>query len=292
MMKNHTDDLKTRGVLQSTAAERQRAPERDVEPDRQQSSPPEAPSQSKETPDHSRDELLAVLAHELRTPLSAILAWTRMLIRGGLDDDTYARAIDSIDRNARLQARLLDDILEWSRIMRGTIQLRRRPVDLHALIQSAIDTLRPQADAKGIRLVMEGQSCSQCVDGDSDRLREIVWNLLSNAIRFGFENGEVKICLKKNGPDVEIAVIDDGPGIDQNFLPHVFERFRQADAGNRTSGGLGLGLAIVRQLVELHGGSVSAANRKEGHGAVFTVKIPAPADAAHRHATSTQNRAR
>src|SRR5262249_39987136 len=221
--------------------------------------------------------------------LSAILAWTRMLIRGGLDEDTYARAIDSIDRNARLQARLLDDILEWSRIMRGTIQLRRRRVDLHALIQSAVDTLRPPADAKGIRLVLAGPARSECVEGDSDRLREIVWNLLSNAIRFGFENGEVKICLSKNGPDVEIEVIDDGPGIDQNFLPHVFERFRQADAANS---GLGLGLAIVRHLVELHGGSVSAANRKDGHGAVFTVKIPAPvADAARQHATS-QNRAR
>src|SRR5262249_37762578 len=144
MMKNHTDDLKTRGALQSTAAERQRASEPDVEPVKKQSppGPSEPPSQSKETQDRSRDELLAVLAHELRTPLSAILAWTRMLIRGGLDQDTYARAIDSIDRNARLQARLLDDILEWSRIMRGTIQLRRRPVDLHALVQSAVDTLR------------------------------------------------------------------------------------------------------------------------------------------------------
>src|SRR5262249_30877427 len=160
-------------------------------------------------------------------------------------------------------------------------------------IQSAIDTLRPQADAKGIRLVMEGPSRSESVDGDCDRLREIVWNLLSNAIRFGFENGEVKIRVRKNGADVEIAVIDNGPGIDQNFLPHVFERFRQADAGNRTSAGLGLGLAIVRQLVELHGGSVSAANRQEGHGAVFTVTIPAAAaDTAHRPATSIRNPAR
>jgi signal transduction histidine kinase len=208
-----------------------------------------------------------------------------MLIKGGLDPDTYARAVDSIDRNARLQARLLDDILEWSRIMRGKIQLKKRPVDLYAIIHSAIETLRPAADAKGTRFVIEGMSRSEYVDGDSDRLREVVWNLLSNAIKFGFDNGEVTIRVDRKGPYEEITVMDNGPGIDRDFLPHVFERFRQADAGtSRAAGGLGLGLAIVRQLVELHGGCVSAANRANGHGAVFTVKIPAAAaDAAHQH---------
>jgi len=207
-----------------------------------------------------------------------------MLVKGGLDPDTYARAVDSIDRNARLQARLLDDILEWSRILRGKIQLTKRPVDLYAIIHSAIETLRPAADAKGVRFVIEGMSRSEYVDGDSDRLREIVWNLLSNAIKFGFDNGEVTIRVERIGSYEEIAVIDNGPGIDTDFLPHVFELYKQADTSANRTPGLGLGLAIVRQLVELHGGCVTAANRESGHGAVFTVRIPAAAaDAAHQH---------
>jgi signal transduction histidine kinase len=287
-MKHYMDGLKPRGASQSKPAEHYRAPDRAVETTgRKLAEPdaPESPGQYKEPGDRSKDELLAVLAHELRTPLSAILAWTRMLIKGGLDPDTYARAVDSIDRNARLQARLLDDILEWSRIMRGKIQLKKQPVDLPAIIQSAIETLRPAADARGIRFVMEGLSHPEHIDGDSDRLREVIWNLLSNAIKFSFENGEVKIRLERKGPYADISVIDSGPGIDIKFLPHVFERFRQADTGiNRATGGLGLGLAIVRQLVELHGGSVSAANLKSGRGAVFTIRIPAAAaDAAHQH---------
>jgi len=286
-MKNQTDDLKTRGVLQSKTADYQRAPERGSA-GRQQSSPesPDAPTPCSEPGDRSRDELLAVLAHELRTPLSAILAWTRMLVRGNLDQNTLSYAIDSIDRNARLQARLLDDILEWSRIMRGQIQLQKRPVDVCALVQSAIETLRPAADAKGIRFLMQGVSGSKYVDGDSDRLREIVWNLLSNAIKFSFDNGEVQIRLERKGQFENFSVIDNGPGIDSNFLPHVFERFRQAQPESNRKGGLGLGLAIVRQLVELHGGSVSAANRTAGHGAVFTVSIPAAsAEAAHQRSS-------
>jgi signal transduction histidine kinase len=198
-----------------------------------------------------------------------------MLIKGDLDRDTYSRAVDSIDRNARLQARLLDDILEWSRIMRGQIQLKKMRVDLDATIQSAIEVLRPAAEAKGVRLIVEGTAGPDFVEGDSDRLREIVWNLLSNAIKFSFENGEVKIRLERKGACVDISVIDNGPGIDAKFLPHVFERFRQAEPGTNRTGGLGLGLAIVRQLAELHGGSVSASNQKSGHGAVFTVRLPA-----------------
>ena len=286
-MKDHTDDLQTRGVLPPKAIDHQRAPERAVGSGRSQSSPnaTEVPGPGREPGERSKDELLAVLAHELRTPLSAILAWTRMLIKGGLDPDTYARAVDSIDRNARLQARLLDDILEWSRILRGKIQLKKRPVDLHAIINSAIETLRPAADAKGIKFVIEGMSHSEYVDGDSDRLREIVWNLLSNAIKFGFDNGEVTVRVGKKGPFEEITVIDNGPGIDKDFLPHVFELYRQGESSVNKPPGLGLGLAIVRQLVELHGGCVSAANRESTNGAVFTVKIPAAAaDAAqHRH---------
>jgi len=286
MMKDHTDDLQTRGVLPPKTIDRQRPSERAPGPARSQASShaPEGPGPGREGSERSKDELLAVLAHELRTPLSAILAWTRMLIKGGLDPDTYARAVDSIDRNARLQARLLDDILEWSRILRGKIQLTKRPVDLYAIIHSAIETLRPAADAKGVRFVIEGMSRSEYVDGDSDRLREIVWNLLSNAIKFGFDNGEVKIRVERIGSYEEIAVIDNGPGIDTDFLPHVFELYKQADTSANRTPGLGLGLAIVRQLVELHGGCVTAANRESGHGAVFTVRIPAvAADAAHQH---------
>src|SRR5215510_16312996 len=171
MMKNYKNDPKTRTVMRSKAADHQRAaaPNGEATGGKQSiADPSEGVAPAREPVDHARDELLAVLAHELRTPLSAILAWTRMLIRGGLDEDTYARAIDSIDRNARLQARLLDDILEWSRILRGKIQLKKRPVDLHAIINSAIETLRPAADAKGIKFVIEGMSHSEYVDGDSD----------------------------------------------------------------------------------------------------------------------------
>jgi signal transduction histidine kinase len=211
-----------------------------------------------------------------------------MLIKGGLDADTYSRATGSIDRNGRLMARLLDDILEWSQIIEGKIVLRKVPVELCGLIQSAIETLRPVADAKGVRFLMEGASRPRFAYGDSDRLREIVWNLLSNAIKFSYANGEVKIRLERDGAYEKTTVIDSGPGIDDDFLPHVFERFRQAEsAGARTKGGVGLGLAIVRQLVELHGGSVSAANQKSGHGAVFTVRIPtaSAANAAGSRAT-------
>jgi signal transduction histidine kinase/CheY-like chemotaxis protein len=223
----------------------------------------------------AKDEFLGTLSHELRTPLNAIFGWTRMLSTGGLNDETFSRAIETIERNAKLQARLIDDMLDVSRIISGKLRLDAQPVDLTSVINAAVDTSRPAADAKDIRVQVVLDFGAGCVLGDPVRLQQVIWNLLSNAIKFTPKQGRVQIQLERINSHVEITVSDTGPGIDEEFLPHVFERFRQADSSiTRKHGGLGLGLAIVRHLVELHGGSVEASNRVDLPGAMFVVNLP------------------
>jgi signal transduction histidine kinase/CheY-like chemotaxis protein len=222
-----------------------------------------------------KDEFLATLSHELRTPLNAIVGWTKLLQDGQLDAATQARAIATIDRNARAQTQLIEDILDVSRIVAGKLSLNVRAVDLGAVIEGALDSVRHAAEAKGVRLVTEIARAVGPFEGDPDRLQQVAWNLVSNAIKFSARGGAVRVRLRQEGGQAEITVQDEGLGIKAEFLPHVFERFRQADSSStRPHGGLGLGLAIVRHLVELHGGSVDVASDGEGKGATFTVRLP------------------
>ena len=222
----------------------------------------------------TKDEFLGLLSHELRTPLNAILGWTRMLTTTQMDPPAIKSALETIDRNAKLQSRLIDDMLDVSRIMSGKLRLDAQPLDPTAAINAAIDTLRPAADAKGIRIYVILDFGSGMVLGDPVRLQQVVWNLLSNAIKFTPRGGSVRVSLERVGSHFEISVSDTGPGIEEEFLPYVFERFRQADSSTtKKFGGLGLGLAIVRQVVELHGGTVAAANSTDG-GAIFTITLP------------------
>jgi len=223
----------------------------------------------------AKDEFLGMLSHELRTPLNAILGWTRMLSSGQLDPETSARAIETIERSARSQSRLIDDMLDVSRIISGNLRLDVQPVDLSAVVNAAVDTSRPAADAKDIRIQMVMDFGAGPVLGDPVRLQQVVWNLLSNAIKFTPKHGRVQIQLARVNSHIDLTVSDTGPGIDEDFLPFVFDRFRQADSSaSRKHGGLGLGLSIVRHLVELHGGTIEAQNRADGPGAVFSVGLP------------------
>ncbi|MGA7934663.1 MAG: ATP-binding protein [Kovacikia sp.] len=222
-----------------------------------------------------KDEFLSTVSHELRTPLNAILGWAHILRTSKVDEVRTQRALETIERNARSQAQLIDDLLDISRIITGKIRLNVQAVDLLPVIESATDTVRPAADAKSIRLQSVLDPAAGPVLGDSERLQQIVWNLLSNALKFTPKNGRVQIYLQRINSHIEIVVSDTGEGISAEFLPYVFDRFRQADNSiTRSFGGLGLGLAIVRQLVELHGGTVHAASPGEGQGATFTVKLP------------------
>jgi PAS domain S-box-containing protein len=222
----------------------------------------------------SKDEFLGLLSHELRTPLNAILGWTRMLSSTTLDPETFRNALETIDRNARLQSRLIEDMLDVSRIMSGKLRLDAQPVDLTAIINSSVEAFRPAADAKEIRVFVVLDFGSGMVLGDPVRLQQVVGNLLSNAIKFTPKGGSVRITLERADSHFEINVADTGPGIDEEFLPYVFERFRQGDSSTtKKYGGLGLGLAIVRQLTELHGGTATAGNTNEG-GAIFSIRLP------------------
>ena len=226
--------------------------------------------------DHRKDDFLAVLSHELRTPLNAIVGWSHLLQEGTASSEMVSKAAETIHRNAQVQVRLISDILDISRIAAGKMRLDVQPVELPAVVEAAMDTLKPAAEAKGALLeaILDPQAGS--ISADANRLQQIVWNLVSNAIKFVPEGtGHVQVRLEAVDPHVRLTVEDNGPGIDPAFLPHVFERFRQEESGgNRRSQGLGLGLAIVRQLVELHGGTVEAANRPNRGGATFTVKLP------------------
>lgn len=231
--------------------------------------------QQAEIASRSKDEFLGLLSHELRKPLNAILGWTRMLTSTEMNEATINNAIKTIDRNARLQARLIEDMLDISRIMSGKLRLDTQPVDLTTVIHAAVETLRPAAEAKEIRVYVVLDYGAGLILGDSVRLQQIVWNLLSNAIKFTPKRGSVKVFLERINSHLELTVSDTGTGIDEEFLPYVFDRFRQADSSTtKKYGGLGLGLAIVKQLAELHGGSVEATNRKDEQGAIFTVRFP------------------
>lgn len=222
-----------------------------------------------------KDEFLATLSHELRTPLTSILGWARMLGNGQLDEVNTARALETIQRNAKAQSQLIEDILDVSRVITGKLRLEVQPVDLTALIESSMDAVLPAAEAKGIRLQRVLDSGASMVSGDPARLQQVTWNLLSNAIKFTSRGGRVQVKLERINSHVEIIVTDDGQGISPDVLPFIFERFRQADSTTtRTHGGLGLGLAIVRHLVEMHGGTVEVESLGEGHGSTFTVKLP------------------
>jgi PAS domain S-box-containing protein len=226
-----------------------------------------------------KDEFLAMLSHELRTPLSAIVGWAHMLRTGGLDEATAARAIETIDRNAKVQNQLIEDILDVSRIVAGKFHLDMRSVDLVRVVESACDTVSPTASAKGVEVRQDFDPavmpCCPAI-GDPDRLQQVVWNLLTNAIKFTPKGGTVTVALRRLGEpaEFEIEVRDTGIGIAPDFLPHLFERFRQAGTGTRRAGGLGLGLSIVRHIVEMHGGTVAASSAGEGKGSVFTVRLP------------------
>jgi hypothetical protein len=263
-----------------------------------------------EEADRLKDEFLATLSHELRTPLTSVLGWATMLRRGEVDETNIARAIETIERNARSQARLIDDLLDVSRIITGNLRLDLRPINLAAIVEAAIHALRPTADAKDIELKMELASESYLVKGDPNRLRQVIWNLLMNAIKFTSHGGSVTVRLEcvLSGPStlagefadqhpnenvelqpqsetrnpkseisrfVRLTVIDNGEGIAENFLPFVFDRFRQAEGSiSRKQGGLGLGLAVARHLVELHGGNIKAESTGPQQGSTFTVELP------------------
>jgi PAS domain S-box-containing protein len=223
-----------------------------------------------------KDEFMATLSHELRTPLNAMLGWAHMLRSGTLPEETERRALDTLERNVRAQAQLVDDLLDVSRIAAGKLQIKSDDVDLAGVVMSAAETVRPAALAKGITLrVTVDQDRQVIVTGDADRLRQILWNLLTNAVKFTPKGGQVQIELRHTDLSASVVVRDTGQGIRADFLRHVFERFRQADStASRRHGGLGLGLAIVRHLTEAHGGSVAAESDGEGCGATFTVYLP------------------
>ncbi|HEV3469101.1 MAG TPA: PAS domain S-box protein, partial [Pyrinomonadaceae bacterium] len=223
-----------------------------------------------------KDEFLATLSHELRTPLTAILGWAHMLRSGRLDEKTFAAAVEIIERNARTQQQIVDDILDVSRVITGKLRLDAQPTELGAVVEAAMDTVRPAAAAKGIRLEALFDPGAGPVMGDAGRLQQVVWNLLSNAVKFTPRGGEVRARVERGAGHVRLAVSDNGIGIRPDFLPHVFDRFRQGDQSTtRAYGGVGLGLAIVRHLVELHGGTVRAESEGEGRGATFTIELPA-----------------
>ena len=223
-----------------------------------------------------KDEFLAVVSHELRTPLNAILGWARMLRAGSLSADDVPRALETIERNAQAQAQLIEDLLDVSRIVSGKLRLEMRTVDIGDVVREALETVRPTADARGVALTPALAPVGP-VSGDIHRLQQVVWNLLSNSIKFTPRGGTVHVSLEQVGTLVRVVVSDTGQGIDPDFLPMVFDRFRQAASsasGKAPRTGLGLGLAIVRHLVEAHAGTVRAASDGQGQGAAFTVELP------------------
>ena len=229
-----------------------------------------------ETANRSKDEFLAMVSHEVRTPLNAVLGWARLLKSKQLDEERSAHAFETIERNATALAHIIDDLLDISRIVAGTLHLVHYPVDLVGTAQAAVDAVRPLAAAKNVQLQFSPDpSSTEVVSGDAARLEQVVVNLLSNAIKFTPGGGRVDVSIKRAGPNLELTVEDNGEGIAPAFLPQVFDRFRQADsATSRRHGGLGLGLAIVRQIVELHEGTVRADSSGPGKGATFTVCLP------------------
>jgi signal transduction histidine kinase len=233
-----------------------------------------------EAANRMKDEFLAVLSHELRTPLNAILGWATLLQKHTLGEEQTRRAIESIERNSRLQAQLIDDLLDVSRVITGTLRLEIRSLDLSTVVEEAMGTVLPTSAAKGVTLE-RGNWQSVAVNGDAARLQQVAWNLLTNAIKFTPRGGRVRVEVHEADGCAELKVIDSGEGIGAEALPHVFERFWQADStSTRTRGGLGLGLAIVKQVMELHSGTVAVTSAGRGLGATFTVRLPRAARAA------------
>lgn len=223
-----------------------------------------------------KDDFLATVSHELRTPMTAMLGWVHMLRRGQLNEGQAERALEIIERNAQTQAQLVEDLLDVSRIISGKMRFNAKDLSPVSFIETAIESVRPAAEAKGVELLQLLDPESGLISGDAMRLQQVVWNLLSNAVKFTPKGGRVQVGLERVGSQVVIIVSDTGKGISPEFLPYVFERFRQADqTSKRDHGGLGLGLAIVRHLVEMHGGEVRAHSHGEGRGATFTVLLPA-----------------
>ncbi|MEH2419938.1 MAG: ATP-binding protein [Nostoc sp.] len=222
-----------------------------------------------------KDEFLAIVSHELRSPLNPILGWAKLLKNRSLNEATTVRALETIERNAELQAQLIEDLLDISRILQGKLALNLETVNLIFTIEAALETVQLAAEAKSIQINLHLDTGIGRVKGDNSRIQQIIWNLLSNAVKFTPSGGQVEVYLEQINSQVQLRVSDTGKGISPDFLPHVFEYFRQADsATTRSFGGLGLGLAIVRQLVELHGGTVWAESLGEGQGATFTVSLP------------------
>ncbi len=222
-----------------------------------------------------KDEFLATVSHELRTPLNAILGWATLLRSGKMQEDAARRAIETVERNARAQSQLIDDLLDISRIITGKLRLEIQTLDLADVIEAAIDAIRPAAEAKNIRLQILLDTKAGPVSGDADRLQQVFWNLLNNAVKFTPKGGRVQVRLERVNSHLEITVSDNGKGIEPDFLPFVFDRFRQADqATTRRHGGLGLGLSIVRQLVEMHGGTIRVESKGEGKGSNFIINLP------------------
>jgi PAS domain S-box-containing protein len=238
-----------------------------------------------EAASRTKDEFLTVLSHELRTPLNAIFGWARMLENGPLDPAMTARALDAIRRNAEAQVKLIEDLLDVARIITGNLRLDIRPVALPVVIEAALDAARPAAAAKGVQLEVDLDASVPPIMGAADRIQQIAWNLLINAVKFTPRGGRVRVTLAHADGDAQLAVSDTGRGIPSDLLPLVFERFRQGESGTtRTHGGLGIGLALVRHLVDLHGGSVAAESPGLGLGSTFTVRFPLPESRVERPA--------
>jgi signal transduction histidine kinase len=221
-----------------------------------------------------KDEFLAVISHELRTPLNAIVGWTTILRSGKADQQLFDKGLEVIQRNALLQNRMIEELLDVSRTIAGKIVLDNKLLEMASIIGDAVNSIRPVADAKHITISTEIHPDVGRLSGDADRLQQIVGNLLSNSVKFTPDGGHISVIAGRVGDEIELLVRDSGSGIEPAFLPHVFERFRQAESTRRSGGGLGLGLAIVRHLVELHGGSITAHSEGIGLGAVFTVRFP------------------
>ena len=231
--------------------------------------------QDAEKANRMKDEFLSIVSHELRTPLNAIVGWAQLLNTGKADAADLKEGLSVIQRNARIQTQIIEDILDMSRIISGKVRLEVQRIELPGVIEAAMESMQPAADAKSIRLQKVLDPHVGQVSGDASRLQQVVWNLISNAIKFTPKEGRVRVTLERVNSHVEIGVSDTGEGIKPEFLPHVFERFRQADsATTRRHGGLGLGLSIVKHLVELHGGSVQALSAGEGQGSTFRVMLP------------------
>lgn len=224
---------------------------------------------------HLKDQFLATASHELRTPLNAIVGWVHVLQTGALvDDEQRQHAVDAIERNARIQTRLIEDLLDVSRMIQGRVSLTVAPIDLRSIVTAAVETIRPAATAKAITVEVEAADDVLPVIGDAPRLQQVTWNLLANAVKYTPHGGRVRVSVSQAGQGAAIRVTDSGEGIDRQFLPHLFEPFRQGASETTTRSGLGLGLAIVKRLVDLHGGQITVESEGLGHGAQFTVTIP------------------